>query len=68
MIFSKYINFFIKELIKINQRLQKFFAIFISLLIFLQSQFLKNSIESQINNNSRVLLGGDVELSTKNKP
>ncbi len=68
MIFSKYIYFFIKELNKNKSKITKvFFAIFISLLIFSSVTILKNSIESQINNNSRVLLGGDVELSTKNE-
>jgi len=28
---------------------------------------LKNSIENEIKNNSKILLGGDLELSTKNK-
>ena len=39
-----------------------------SLLIFSSVIILKNSIENEIKNNSRLLLGGDLELSTKSKP
>ena len=68
MIFSKYLHFFVKELNKNTSKITKvFFTIFISLLIFSSVTILKNSIESEINNNSRVLLGGDLELSTKNE-
>ena len=45
-----------------------FFTIFISLLIFSSVTSLKNSIQSEIKNNSKILLGGDLELATKNKP
>ena len=68
MTFPKYIQFFIKELNKNKLNISKvFFTIFISLLIFSSVTILKNSIEDEIKNNSRVLLGGDLELSTKNE-
>ena len=35
-------------------------------MIFSSVTILNNSIENEIKNNSRVLLGGDLELSTKN--
>ena len=65
----KYFNFFIKELNKNKSKIVKvFFSIFMSLLIFSSVIILKNSIENEIKNNSRLLLGGDLELSTKSKP
>ncbi len=67
MTFSKYLHFFIKELNKNKSKITKvFFTIFISLVIFSSVTILKHSIENEIKNNSRVLLGGDLELSTKN--
>ena len=69
MALSKYLQFFLIELNKNKTKIiQVFFTIFISLLIFSSVTILKSSIESEIKNNSRLLLGGDVELSTKNKP
>ena len=66
---SKNIKFLIKELNKNKSKITKvFFTIFISLLIFSSVTILKNSIENEIKNNSRVFLGGDLEISTKNKP
>ena len=66
---SKYFNFFMKELNKNKSKIVKvFFSIFMSLLIFSSVIILKNSIENEIKNNSRLLLGGDLELSTKSKP
>ncbi len=63
----KYFQFFIKELSKNKSKITRvFFTIFISLLIFSSVTILNNSIENEIKNNSRVLLGGDLELSTKN--
>ena len=68
MTFPKYFQFFTKELNKNKSNISKvFFTIFISLLIFSSVTILKNSIEDEIKNNSRVLLGGDLELSTKNE-
>ena len=68
MSFSKNFQFFIKELNKNKSNISKvFFTIFISLLILSSVTILKNSIEDEIKNNSRVLLGGDLELSTKNE-
>ena len=68
MTFPKYFQFFTKELNKNKSNILKvFFTIFISLLIFSSVTILKNSIEDEIKNNSRVLLGGDLELSTKNE-
>tara|TARA_B100001057_G_scaffold323725_2_gene323937 strand:- start:612 stop:3119 length:2508 start_codon:yes stop_codon:yes gene_type:complete len=68
MTLQKNLQFFIKELSKNKSKITKvFFTIFISLLIFSSVTILKNSIENQINNNSKVFLGGDLELSTKNK-
>ena len=68
MSFSKHFQFFIKELNKNKSNISKvFFTIFISLLILSSVTILKNSIEDEIKNNSRVLLGGDLELSTKNE-
>ena len=68
MTFPKYFQFFTKELNKNKSNISKvFFTIFISLLIFSSVTILKNSIEDEIQNNSRVLLGGDLELSTKNE-
>ena len=63
----KYFQFFIKEFSKNKSKITRvFFTIFISLLIFSSVTILNNSIENEIKNNSRVLLGGDLELSTKN--
>ena len=63
----KYFQFFIRELNKNKSKITRvFFTIFISLLIFSSVTILNNSIENEIKNNSRVLLGGDLELSTKN--
>ncbi len=68
MSLPEYLQFFIKELNKNKFNITKvFFTIFISLLIFSSVTILKNSIEDEIKNNSRVLLGGDLELSTKNE-
>ncbi len=68
MTFPKYFQFFTKELNKNKSNISKvFFTIFISLLIFSSVTILKNSIQDEIKNNSRVLLGGDLELSTKNE-
>jgi predicted lysophospholipase L1 biosynthesis ABC-type transport system permease subunit len=68
MTLQKNLQFFIKELSKNKSKITKvFFTIFISLLIFSSVTILRNSIENQINNNSKVFLGGDLELSTKNK-
>ena len=68
MNFSEFFQFFTKELNKNKSKIIKvFFSIFISLLIFSSVSILKNSIEDEIKNNSRVLLGGDLELSTKNE-
>ena len=68
MTFSKYFQFLIKELNKnISNILKVFFTIFISLLILSSVTVLKNSIEDEIKSNSRVLLGGDLELLTKNE-
>ena len=69
MYFSKYLQFFYKELNKNKSKISKvFFSIFISLLIFSSITILKNSIENEINNSSKIFLGGDFELSTKNSP
>ena len=69
MNFSKYLQFFIRELNKNKSKITKvFFTIFISLLIFSSVTILNNSIENEIKNNSRLFLGGDLELSAKNKP
>ena len=66
---SNFLEFLIKELNKNKSKILKvFFTIFISLLIFSSVTILKNSIEKEITNNSRTFLGGDLELSTKNKP
>ena len=68
MTFSKNFHFFFKELNKNKSKITKvFFTIFISLLIFSSVIILKNSIENEIKSNARVLLGGDLELSTKNQ-
>ncbi|MFL2661839.1 MAG: ABC transporter permease [Alphaproteobacteria bacterium] len=67
MYFTQYFQFLIKELNKNKSKISKvFFTIFISLLIFSSVTILKNSVEDEIEDNSRVFLGGDVELSTKN--
>ena len=69
MTISKYLQFFTRELNKNKSTITKvFFAIFISLLIFSSVIILKSSIENEIKSNSRLLLGGDLELSKKNKP
>ena len=68
MNFKKNLLFFTKELNKNKSKITKvFFTIFISLLIFSTVTIFKNSIENEIKNNSKILLGGDLELSTKNK-
>ena len=67
MYFLKWFQFFIKELNKNKSKIFKiFFTIFISLLILSSITILKNSIENEIKNSSRIFLGGDLELSTKN--
>ena len=69
MYLSKNIQFLIKELNKNKSKITKvFFTIFVSFLIFSSVTILKNSIETEIKNNSRAFLGGDIEVSTKNKP
>ncbi len=68
MTYTRYSLFFLKELNKNKTKITKvFFTIFISLLIFSTVIIFKNNIESEIKNNSKILLGGDLELSTKNK-
>lgn len=68
MSFSLYLQFFFKELNKNKTKIfGVFFTIFISLFIFSSVTILKNNIENEIENNSRVFLGGDLELSSKNK-
>ena len=65
---TRYLQLLIKELNKNKSKIYKvFFSIFISLLIFSSITILKNDVENEINNNSKVFLGGDLELSTKNK-
>ena len=67
MTFPKYLQFLIHELNKNKSKITKvFFTIFISFVIFSSVTILKNGIENEIKNNSRVLLGGDLELSTRN--
>ena len=69
MTFSTYFHFFVRELDKNKSQITKvLFTIFISLLIFSSVTILKSSIENEIKDNSRLFLGGDLELSTKNKP
>ena len=69
MTFSQNLIFLIRDLNKNKSKItQVFFTIFISLLVFSSVTILKNSIENEIKNNSRLLLGGDLELSTKTKP
>ena len=66
MYFPKYFQFLIRELNKNISKISKvFFTIFISLLIFSSIIILKNSIENEIKNNSRIFLGGDLELYEK---
>ncbi len=68
MFFTKYLQLLIKDLNKNKSKISKvFFTVFISLLIFSSVTILKNSIEDEINDNSKVYLGGDLELSSKNK-
>ena len=68
MYFPKYFQFLIRELNKNISKISKvFFTIFISLLIFSSIIILKNSIENEIKNNSRIFLGGDLELLRKAK-
>ncbi len=68
MTLPKFLEFIIKELNENKSKITRvFFTIFISLLIFSSVTILNNSIENEIKNNSRVLLGGDLELSTNNK-
>ena len=44
-----------------------FYNLYKFVYLFISNNF-KNSIENEIKNNSRMLLGGDLELSTKIKP
>ena len=68
MSFTKYLQLLIKDLNKNKSKISKvFFTVFISLLIFSSVTILKSSIEDEINDNSKVYLGGDLELSSKNK-
>ncbi len=65
---SQQLIFFVKEFKTNKFKITKvFFTIFVSFLIFSSIIILKNSIENEITRNSKVFLGGDVELSTKNK-
>jgi putative ABC transport system permease protein len=69
MYLPKNVQFLIRELNKNKSKITRvFFTIFISLLIFSSVLILKNSIEIEIKNNSRIFLGGDLEISKKNKP
>ena len=66
MNFKKNLLFFIKELNKNKSQITKvFFTIFLSLLIFSTVTIFKNSIENEIENSSKIFLGGDLELSKK---
>ena len=68
MVFTKFLLFFAKELNKNKSKISRvFFSIFISLLVFSSVTILNNSVENIVKNNARILLGADVELSTKNK-
>ena len=68
MSFTKYLQLLIKDLNKNKSKISKvFFTVFISLLIFSSVTILKSSIEDEINDNSKVYLGGDLELSSKTK-
>ena len=68
MTYKKYFLIYIKELTKNKSKITKvFFTIFVSLLIFSTVTIFKNSIVNEIKNNSKILLGGDLEISTKNK-
>ena len=52
--------FLIKELNKNKTQITKvFFTIFLSLLIFSTVTIFKNSIENEIENSSKIFLGGD---------
>ena len=65
---TKNLLFLIKELNKNKTQITKvFFTIFLSLLIFSTVTIFKNSIENEIENSSKIFLGGDFELSSKNK-
>ena len=69
MYFTKNFYVLIRELNKNKSKISKvFFTIFISLLIFSSVTVLKNSIEKEIDDNSRIFLGGDLEVSIKNRP
>ncbi len=68
MTVPQFLRFFAKELNKSKLKISRvFFSIFISLFVFSSVTILNNGIENVIKNNARVLLGADVELSTKNK-
>ncbi len=68
MTYKKYFLIYIKELTKNKSKITRvFFTIFVSLLIFSTVTIFKNSIVNEIKNNSKILLGGDFEISTKNK-
>ena len=68
MNFPKYFQFFIKELNKNRSKDTKsFFYNICKSVNFSSVVILENNIEDEIKNNSRVLLGGDLELSTKNE-
>ena len=68
MNFTKKFQLYTSEFNKnISKIVKVFFTIFVSLLIFSSVIILKNSIEGEISKNSRSLLGGDLEISTKNK-
>ena len=65
---TKYFLFFFKELNKNKSQISRvFFTIFLSLLIFSTVTIFKNCIENEIENSSKIFLGGDLELSKKNK-
>ena len=65
---TKYFLFFLNELNKNKSQITKvFFTIFLSLLIFSTVTIFKNCIENEIENSSKIFLGGDLELSKNNE-
>lgn len=66
---KSFIKFCIKQLLRNKEKVFKIFpSLIISLILFSSVIILKKNMENEINNNSKIFLGGDLELSSKNIP
>lgn len=66
---KSFLKFCIKQLLRNKAKVFKIFpSLIISLILFSSVIILKKNIENEINNNSKIFLGGDLEMSSKNIP